>query len=101
MFFPDQKALKEETIICYIDYKGWRFNPLYSVLYLLLVSVLALFTNCWLMGHLSYPNVFFNSVPFIFAGGILFGLVALVLFTLKNEYIWAASTDVFRGSYSM
>lgn len=98
MFFADSQALQKETIICYVDYKAWRSSPAHSAVYIMLVSALAYITNS--IGHVSYPSLLFNCVPFLFAGGILCGLLAHVMFTLKNTYVWADSVKMFRCQYS-
>lgn len=99
MIFPGQKSIQNETILCYIDYKAWRFSPIYSAAYILLVAALAYVTNCF--GKNSYPNIYFNVAPFIFAGGILWCIVALILYTLKNAYVWAGSFEYFQERYAI
>lgn len=98
MFFVDSKPLQEETIICYIDYKGWRFSGLYATAYLLTVTAVSYLVN--IIGHMTFPTLLFTYIPFLFGAGLVFGMVSIVLFTLKNNYIWAGSVQIFQGHYS-
>jgi CheY-like chemotaxis protein len=97
--FPQHNELDDEKILCYIDYKAWRFSPVYLAVYLVLVSTLAFITNC--IGNVTYPNALFNACPFLFMAGIAFGVIALVLFTLKNPFIFSGSLDIFKDKYSL